>query len=418
MRKFFLLMTMAAIIPFGDGGLAHAQHAGHAGHGGEIATRPAACLTNDSMPSVLCAEVPSPTFDAQGALWVTWTQNEHVYVARSDDQGQTFATPTRVTAQPMAVEKNGENRPKSAIAPNGDVYVTFAVKGEKKFTGVVYFSRSLDGAKTFSAPRPISDEATLVSQRFDIIKVAPDGRIFIAWLDKRDLAAAKSAKRDYRGAALYSAVSHDRGETFTANMNGADHSCECCRVAMDIAPDGLPVMVWRHVFEPTMRDHAIMKLQSDGTPGDVHRLSVDNWNLDGCPHHGPSISINDDGVQHVTWFTGGDARQGVFYARSHDGGRTFSDPLALGKVENQASHASVIAVGARVFVTWKEFSGEADEIYVMNSADNGTTWSQPMRVAATADASDYPFLIQDGRWVYVSWSSAIEGLRVFKVMAL
>ncbi|MBF0250721.1 MAG: exo-alpha-sialidase [Alphaproteobacteria bacterium] len=391
-----------------------AQHAGHGGGQKPPAVRPATCLQPDAQPSPLCAETPTAAFDADGRLWLTWAQDGHVYVAHAAGANTPFAAPARITPAPLELDINGENRPKAAVAPNGDVYVTFTAKGKKKFTGAVYFSRSLDGGKSFSAPRLVSDESDPGSQRFDIIKVGQDGRITIAWLDKRDLFAAQKAGQDYRGSALYYAVSDDRGATFKPNRLGAHYSCECCRVAMDFAPDGLPVMVWRHVFRPSFRDHAVMKLNADGTPGMMTRLSEDNWHIEACPHHGPSLSIAPDGTQHVTWFTDGDGRKGVFYARSDDGGKTFGAPMGFGSVDNQAQHPSVLQAGSQVHITWKEFSGTHDEVYVMTSADRGQTWSAPLRVAATVDASDHPFLITDGGWVYVSWGTSLEGWRLFK----
>ena len=175
------------------GGEAFAQHAGH-DKNAVPATRPAQCLQANAKPSLLCAEVPSPQFDANGTLWVAWTQNDHVYVAHSQDGAKTSSIPVRVTPTPLSIDKNGENRPKVAPAPNGDLYVSFTAKGKKKYTGVVYFSRSLDGGKTFSNPMPVSDEAVPTSQRFDAMQVGPDGRIYVAWLDKRDLVAAKMNK--------------------------------------------------------------------------------------------------------------------------------------------------------------------------------------------------------------------------------
>lgn len=406
----FVLMT-AALTALG--GEALAQHAGHSKNA--VTARPAECLAAEARPSLLCAEVPSSEFDTNGTLWITWAQGNHVYVAASQDAKQLSKPPVRVTVDALPIDTNGENRPKVIPAPNGDLYVTFTAKGQKKFTGVVYFSRSLDGGKTFSPPKPVSDEAVPTSQRFDVMRVGPDGRIFIAWLDKRDLFAAKKSQTPYRGAALYYAVSDDRGETFNTNTKGADHSCECCRVAMAIDRDGLPVIVWRHVFEPNLRDHGVMKLNADGSPGRVVRLSQDNWALDGCPHHGPAISITDDGIWHVTWFTDGAARQGQFYARSMDGGQTFSQPMRLGDDARQTEHASVLATGDRVYVIWKEFSGEFDELFVIQSADQGRTWSMPLRVGTTADVSDHPFLIENHRWVYASWATALEGLRLFKI---
>mgnify|MGYP003344883948 CR=1 FL=1 len=44
--------------------------------------------------------------------------------------------------------------------------------------------------------------------------------------------------RSYRGAALYYAVSSDAGATFAGDFKAADHTCECCRIALAPAAGG------------------------------------------------------------------------------------------------------------------------------------------------------------------------------------
>ena len=43
---------------------------------------------------------------------------------------------------------------------------------------------------------------------------------------------------------------------------------------------------------------------------------------------GQALRSRQNGTYHVTWFTNGKARKGLFYAHSRDGGKTFSAPLA------------------------------------------------------------------------------------------
>lgn len=414
-RIIFILLTTVLLV--GSADRATAQHADHSTPGVKK-SRPAECLVENAKPFVLCAEVPTPSFDAKGNLWLTWTQGGHIYVTRADHDGQPLGEPVQVTDKAYPIDKNGENRPKSIIAPNGEVYVTFTAKGTKKYTGVVYFSRSDDGGGTFSIPVPITDEAESSSQRFDIMKVSPDGRLFIAWIDKRDAFAAKNAKAKYRGAAIYYVLSSDGGRTFSANFKAADNSCECCRVAMDIDPQGNAVIVWRHVFEPNFRDHAVATLNGEGSHSTPVRLSVDQWALDGCPHHGPSISITETGVRHVVWYTAGKMRKGLFYTRSDDGGKTFTEPMGFGRRLQHAAHPYVLADGKRVFTAWKEFNGQESEFYISQSADGGRSWSMPLRVAGSAGGTDHPVLIQDGKWLYASWGSDLEGWRLFRVAPL
>lgn len=411
-RRTGAALAFAACLLAGGG--AAAQHAGHRSGAPQTDIRPAPCRTADAAPAPLCAEVPTAFVDAKGTWWLAWTQGGHVYVATAGGPDKPFSSPVAVTPSPMRIDRNGENRPKVAVDADGTVYVSFAAKGERKYTGVVYFSRSLDGGRTFTAPRPVSDAAKPSSQRFDSLAVTPKGRVYLAWLDKRDSFAAEAANRPYRGIGVYYTWSDDGGRTFAPNTRAAEHSCECCRTAL--AFDGeVPVAVWRHVFEPNHRDHAVMRLEPGAKPV---RLSEDRWAIDGCPHHGPAIAIADDGTYHVVWYTGAERRSGLFHARSDDGGRTFSRPFGFGDADAQASHPHVLAVGEAVFVAWKESTGDATEVYVMQSADGGRSWSVPLRAAHTDGPGDHPFLLRADGWVLLSWGTMAEGWRAVRVAPL
>ena len=78
----------------------------------------------------------------------------------------------------------------------------------------------------------------------------------------------------------------------------------------------VPCVVFRNIFEGGVRDHAVMTFTDPATPGEVRRVSNDDWQISACPHHGPSVSISPAGTYHVAWYTNGKARKGLFYARS------------------------------------------------------------------------------------------------------
>ncbi|MCB1953923.1 MAG: exo-alpha-sialidase, partial [Rhodocyclaceae bacterium] len=185
----------------------------------------------------------------------------------------------------------------------------------------VRFARSLDGGRHFDEPLTVNDDHAPISHRFDAMARDGRGRIYLTWLDKRDLSAAQAGGTDYAGAAVYYAVSEDNGASFTANRRLVDHSCECCRIAVDVDPDDRLVVLWRHVFPVDLRDHAIARLDSDAATTDVRpvRATDDGWRIDGCPHHGPDLSLSKLAGQahraHITWFTQGDKNRGLYYGR-------------------------------------------------------------------------------------------------------
>lgn len=354
-------------------------------------------------------------FDEQGTLWLARVEDGHVLVSHSTDQGKSFSDPVQVNQQAEAVAASGETRPKILRAKNGNIYIAYTQSLETPFAGNIRFSRSVDGGKSFSAPITVNDNLDPITHRFETLGINARGQIFLAWLDKRDAAAAKNKGEQYTGIALYSAMSDDEGKSFHANVKVADHTCECCRVAMAIDNTDTPVIVWRHIFGKNVRDHGLARLdgnllkKDDTSP--VQRVTFDNWEVDACPHHGPALSISGD-VFHMTWFNNGTERSGLFYAHSSNAGKTFSTPVSVGNSTHQAGHAAVLSQGQDVYLAWKEFDGELSVINTMRSHDGGVSWGAVKKIADTRDMSDHPLLIANHEQVYLSWSTLLEGYRL------
>lgn len=408
MLKPFLLplLLLATVLP--PPAAAQAQHAGHA------APAPAPAAAPCTAPlSLSCAKTATPTFAADGGLYVAWAQDGHVWVARSDDLGRTFSTPGKVNPERQPIDENGENRPKLAV-DGATVFVTYTVKAGRPYSGDVLYSRSTDGGASFAAPRSLSDEAKLSSMRFDVLGLGSSGRLYAAWIDKRRTFAAEADGGKYVGAALAVAWSDDGGATFSANRIVQDHTCECCRLGLAFDSRGLPVIVWRNVFGANVRDHALLAFADKDTPGAVQRISDDDWAIDACPHHGPALALGPADARHVAWFTQGKKRQGLFYARA-EASRAFSAPMAFGNAKQAPSHPALQALGQRVVLAWKEFTGIMGVVQAMISEDGGATWSAPHTVAQSAGASDQPLLVRRGDAVYLSWLTAKDGYRLLPV---
>lgn len=361
-------------------------------------------------------KTPTAVFDSAGRLWRAWVEGEHVVVSVSEDAGRTFRPETRVTTEPEDVDANGESRPKIAIGPGGEVYVTWTRYGQRAYTGDVRFSRSLDGGRTFDAPRTVNDDGLETGHRFDALAVAPHGTIYVAWIDKRDLERATAAGAEYEGAALYYTVSRDRGASFAANRKIKDHICECCRIAHAFDAEGRLVLFWRDVMTGSIRDHALIRLTPDGPAGAVQRVTADDWQITACPHHGPGLAFGNFGIAHVVWFTGaGPQGPGAFYGRLSAEGHMLGTPIRLGPAEPTTGHAVVHADGDMVSVAWKERRGDGAVVKLMQSTDAGATFGAPRELARAAGAADHPFLLDSPDGLRLSWYSEQEGYRLLPV---
>ncbi len=361
----------------------------------------------------------SAIFDGRGTLWLAQVKDGHVLVSHSADQGKTYSVAVKVNRQPEHISASGETRPKILLSTNGNIYISWTQSLETPFAGNIRFSRSTDGGKTFSTPITVNDNLDPITHRFEAMGINARGQIYLAWLDKRDAQAAKNRGEKYGGIAVYAAVSDDEGKSFHANAKVADHTCECCRIAMTIDQSDMPVIAWRHIFGINVRDHAIARLDGIARKDEtsIQRATFDNWEVAACPHHGPALAASADTL-HMTWFNNGSVRSGLFYAHTRDGGNTFSAPLALGNAARQPGHASVLSVGKHVYVAWKEFDGEVTAIRAMRSPDGGNNWGEAQIVAETRDVSDHPLLIADREQVYLSWSTQQEGYRLIAVQGV
>src|SRR5688572_11719261 len=149
----------------------------------------------------------SAPVDGAGRIWVAYAQPAgqagQVVLQRSDDNGATWQSPVRVNAVVEPVAAEGENRPKLAFGSAGEMYVTWTSPTSARFTGDIRFARSLDGGKTWSTPTVVHRDRQLITHRFESLLVDARGRLWVTWVDKRDLKAAQEAGRAYRGAAIY-----------------------------------------------------------------------------------------------------------------------------------------------------------------------------------------------------------------------
>lgn len=349
----------------------------------------------------------SAAFDAQGILWAAHKVSGHIAVSRSSDYGHTWSKPVLVTSAPEPTDAGGDARPKIAVGPHDELYLTWTKPLGKPYTGEVKFSRSLDGGRTFSAPVIVHHDRQEITHRFDALAVNVRGQIFVAWIDKRDNAATTGQDDPYRGAAVYFAVSDDRGATFRGDFKVADHSCECCRIALVPRRDGTVTALWRHVFQPNIRDHAVASLCSDGVVVGMRRATFDDWRIDACPHHGPSMAEDAEGRQHAVWFSAAPQSQGVFYGRLRDNGVDL-----LRRVGGEtAEHADLAVSGQRVGIAWKEFEGERTRLRGMTSEDGGASWRES-DLAVTAGPSDQPHVLTFAGRFYVLWNIRDEPLAI------
>ncbi len=380
----------------------------------------------------------SAAFAPNGELWVVALDDkQRLFVQASADDGRSWAAPRVLDTGSDKIAADGENRPKLAFGMKGEAVITYTEPLDRPYTGQIRMLSSADAGQSFSAPFTVHHDRQVITHRFESVAFDARGTLHTLWIDKRDLevqlkaqaarapAAADAsasgtapgggrkprAQSQYLGAAIYRNESKDGGRSFGPDMKLADHSCECCRIALAPAPDGSLVALWRHVFAPNQRDHAFAAVAAPGTTEPV-RATLDRWAIDACPHHGPGLAPAAAGGYHAVWFG---ERAGAAQVRY---GQLDSQGAPRGEVrplpDEGAEHAAVQSAGASVAIAWRSFDGQATAWRAWVSSDDGRTFALK-ELGRSADDNDHPLLAKRGAQIFALWRTA-SGVRVERIV--
>jgi hypothetical protein len=352
--------------------------------------------------------------DADGRLWQARASKGQVWVSSSEDAGQHFSPEVAVNPTPMKVAADAEARPKIAVASNGNVYLSWTESLKKPFAGYIWFARSVDGGKSFEAPYIVHHDRAEITHRFDALQVSADGSITVAWVDKRDLLAAKAARKPYDGAAIYYAVSTDQGKSFATEKKLADSSCECCRIATTSKADGTVALLWRHVFAGSERDHAMAEINRPGagkaSKPTIVRASHGRWKIDGCPHHGAALAVGEGFGYHLSYFDGAGDKPGLRLVRMDGQAWVTTPPRRIGDPKKNAGHPALLSIGDKVWLAWQERNNVGMDIVTMASLDGGKTWGLPTVALHSEGKLDYPQWLNSRGQALLAVNSAEKGL--------
>lgn len=359
-----------------------------------------------------CANAATPFFAPDGKLLLAWTANGVVSVAQSTDSGKTLSPPVKIAEHGKSLDTGSDARPQIVADQQGNIFLAYAFFKDTNWNAQINTVRSSDGGNTFTSPQTLVKDGS--SQRFPSALIKQDGTIFISWIDKRLVATAKQSGEKRLGGSIAYSSSQDGGKTFEVERFANEHSCECCRIGGSLDPNNNPVVIYRAIFPGGIRDQASQVIISKGAEP-IRRVADDDWKTDACPHHGPSIAVSGSGKFHVTWFTQGAKRAGVFYANSNNQGVSYSTPLKIGAEGTNVSRPYLFASANQVWLVWKEFDGKASSVYLKQSYDDGVTWSEARLLTKTVGYSDHPLLVGQGQTIFLSWLTRVDGYQLIKV---
>lgn len=347
-------------------------------------------------------------FDGKGVLWQAQVKDGYLWVSQSQDFGHSFSPAVAVNSTPEIIAANGENRPQIAFADSTILVAWAQSLTDVPFSGHVRFSSSQDGGKTWNKPDNINDDNSPVSHSF--VTLLSDGKqVQAVWLDSRERVKNPS----FKGTSVFTASFDAKQGQFSTNKKLAEHSCECCQIALSQDSQGNVYAFWRHVFADNIRDHALVNLNGQEQ---AQRITFNNWQIEACPHHGPGISIDRDNTKHLVWFNQ-DAKEKhvLFYGQIAAGKKELNQQIGIGNTNNQTTYPAVISTAKRLVLAWAEFDGERTQVMSMESSDFGKTFSPAKALLSSEDDHARPILLRFNERVFVAWNSPTAGLTIQEV---
>jgi hypothetical protein len=400
-----------------------------------------ACLSSIGLPLLIAAaarfsfepqarpvvEGRSPKFVARRAhgLLMSYTgksesgKGQDLFFQSSSDLGDTFEGRQRINHVPGEVSDHGENSPLLLSSPDEALlYAVWNARDPKDPSGShVRFSRSAVMRPQWSPAITVNDDLQAVSHGFQTAAVAPDGTIYVAWLDGRNRAANESKNQEHGGddaftggtSDLYIARSTDQGKTFQKNVLVAGHICPCCRPSIAFTRNRV-LIAWRQVAPGDIRDIYTAASSDAGlTWGKPRRVDRDDWKIKGCPHVGPAMATLGDRL-YVSWFSEGGGKPAVYSAFTTNGGESFSPKQPISTGTTDPTHPQMAASEDRIAIVFQARDGAVESgwgkrsVYYREIDSNGRT-SELIRAAEGKTGASYPFVTlgMSGR-MFIGWT--------------
>lgn len=397
------------------------------------------CARSDAAPATVGAEtvvaergasVPTVAIDPRsGRAYAAWVGEDGgvsgVYLSAAEAGSGRFGPPVRVNDLPGDAAPHKQAPAQVAVGPEGTVYVVWQnnteIEGRRFPASDVRLAVSTDGGRTFRPAITVNDDAggPPSSHTFHDVEVTPDGAVYVSWIDSRVRDRLRAAhptpaeaehgahgghgmgEEGLPGPEIRVARSADGGRSFGASVVVAADACPCCRTTLAAGPDGEVYLAWRQVMDGGVRDVVVARSE----PGRLAfaapvRVHADGWVYDGCPHAGPSLAVDAAGGVHVGWYTGREGRQGLWYAASRDGARTFGEAVPILTDEwVPPSRVELAAAGPTVWLAWEDRRAAAPAWSLGRATPGGI-----VRATATGRPGESPSLAAAADRAVLAWS--------------
>lgn len=334
---------------------------------------------------------------------VSWTEedsagNKKFYFARWNAEEKKFERRMEIP-MPQNVSIHEEGMPKIAIKGDGALMAFYEVSvpqpGKKWGVGDIVYIQSGDQGRSWSTPASVNIRKTAdASLSFSGICRLADGEIGVSWLDANQDGADQPGRP-----VMFARTSTGRG--FGEPVLVEKIACECCRVAVAAGKGGNVGIAYRDLQPGNIRDISFSASFDQGhTFRSPRDFSGDEWEINGCPHNGPSIVSGKDRI-YAVWYSGGQ-KAGVHYAELDTKGELIHKEYLSRNA--RFAQIALLPAGSRI-VAYNENYQDADSVYsriVLNKINKDGLFTE--KIISPGKHGNFPVVQAAGTdYVVLAW---------------
>ncbi len=319
-------------------------------------------------------------------IYVAWSDTisgkSDIFFTKSVDTGATFKSQVN-----LATAKTGQSGYAALAESEDNVYVVW--QSFVSNSSAIYMAKSSDGGSSFDTPITISDTSTNAA----FPQIATSGNhVYIVWLEKSTTDATN----------LVFAKSDDNGNTFEKPIGITHHSGNSGIPKIASQGNGVYLM-----WEDNSRGDYDVFLEKSNDFGSTFDTPV-NISYNNGNSGTPQMQIFNNRI-YAVWMDNSQSNYEIFFAKSTDGGATFGKPVNISNNSEDSGYPQFTVSGNDIYVAWtNSISKDNYDVLYAKSNDGGLTFSRPINISNDNGASGWPQITVDGN-VYVSWVDNTPG---------
>jgi hypothetical protein len=353
-----------------------------------------------------------------------------------------------------------QENPTMAVDSSGRIFVAW--QDDRNGHLDIYFANSLDSGLTWTSEKRINSDSGSSDQYLPSLTTDSLGNLFLVWEDFRngdwDIYYAKSndlgatwtdpnvrvntdsgddtqfdptitvdsagniyaAWEDFRNGNwdIYFACSTDGGATWSdpnIKINSDDGTDSQTNPSIAVDSSGAIYVTWQDNRNGDLDIFFAKSLDGGGTWTNPNKkINTDNSNE---IQRNPSLFVDSSGFIYLAWQDYRNSNADIYFAKSTDGGETWTNPNIKVNTDNgthgQFNPSIVVDHAQNIFLTWQDNRNVDLDIYFASSTDGGSNWTDPnLRVNddLTSETQRFPILALDSSgFIYVAWQDRRNG---------